>query len=254
MPDEFEELDGAGLGVASVHAEAHAQGLVDLLADAHDRVERGHRVLEDHGDLGAPDRALLVLARAHDLEAVDARTSRSRVDVDAWLETHDGAREHGLARARLADDAEGLVARRGRTRHRPRRARSPPAVAKVVVRSLTTRSCLVAHSLTSVTSKCAADAVADEVEADQEEAQGEGREDRRARGSARAPVRASLIMLPHDGVGGFTDRPRNASAPSRVMTVATPIRKNEMRDRRDVGQQLLHRGFAGRWPPAPWPR
>ncbi len=59
-------------------------------------------------------------------------------------------------------------------------------------------------------------------------------------GFCASTVRASLIMLPHDGVGGLTERPRNASAPSRVTTVAMPMRRNEMRDRRDVGQELLH--------------
>ena len=77
MPDELEQLDRARLGGAPVHAEAHAQHLVDLLADAHHRVERGHRVLEDHGDLEAPDRALSLLARADDFEAVQAAPSPS---------------------------------------------------------------------------------------------------------------------------------------------------------------------------------
>ncbi len=47
-------------------------------------------------------------------------------------------------------------------------------------------------------------------------------------------------MLPQDGVGGLTERPRKASAPSRVTTVAMPMRRNETPIGRDVGQQLLH--------------
>ena len=68
---EIEQLDRASLRRGAVHAEAHPQDLVDLLADAHDGVERGHRVLEDHGDFEAPDGALLLLARAHDFKAVE---------------------------------------------------------------------------------------------------------------------------------------------------------------------------------------
>ena len=39
--------------------------------------------------------------------------------------------------------------------------------------------------------------------------------------------RLSLIMLPHEGVGGLTESPRKARAPSRVTTVAMPIKRND---------------------------
>jgi hypothetical protein len=40
-------------------------------------------------------------------------------------------------------------------------------------------------------------------------------------------VRLSLIMFPHEGVGGFTESPKKANAPSKVTTDAMPISKNE---------------------------
>ncbi len=42
-------------GLRPVHAEVHLGPLGDLLADAHDRVERAHRLLEDHRDLRPAD-------------------------------------------------------------------------------------------------------------------------------------------------------------------------------------------------------
>ncbi len=48
-------------------AEVHLRGLGDLAADPHDRVERAHRLLEDHRDLGAAD---LVQLRSAELGQV----------------------------------------------------------------------------------------------------------------------------------------------------------------------------------------
>ena len=47
------ERGGAGLGL--VHVQVLDERLGDLALDLHHRVERGHRVLEDHRHLGAPD-------------------------------------------------------------------------------------------------------------------------------------------------------------------------------------------------------
>ncbi len=46
--------------------------LGDLVADALDRVERGHRILEDHGDLGSPEATQLIGRRIEDLLALVA--------------------------------------------------------------------------------------------------------------------------------------------------------------------------------------
>ena len=46
---------GAGEGGFGGEAEMDAQGFGDLFADAEDRVEAGHRLLEDHGDTVAAE-------------------------------------------------------------------------------------------------------------------------------------------------------------------------------------------------------
>jgi len=86
--------------------------LGDLLADLHDRVERGHGVLEDHRHLGAPDVPALPEAHGREFHALEPH--RAFPDhVPAGEQPHDRAGEDGLARARLADDAERAAARQG---------------------------------------------------------------------------------------------------------------------------------------------
>jgi hypothetical protein len=58
--------DFAGEKPDPIHGPAsealvQAHGLGDLITDRQDRVERGHRVLKDHGDLSATIRAHLTL-------------------------------------------------------------------------------------------------------------------------------------------------------------------------------------------------
>ena len=86
--------------------------LDDLVADRVGRVERGHRLLEDHRHAVAaqvPARAVALAAQIpaveHDL-ALDIRLSGRQ-------KAHDGERGHALAAAGFADDAEGAPARDG---------------------------------------------------------------------------------------------------------------------------------------------
>ena len=63
----FEQLQGAGFGVAGAHVLVQAQGLGDLLPDRMQGVERRHRLLEDHGHAGTAQLAHLRLGQAHQL-------------------------------------------------------------------------------------------------------------------------------------------------------------------------------------------
>ena len=79
----------------------------------------GHRVLEDHGDVRAPELAQLVVGRVEDLVAGEADRP-GLDDVPQGEQAHDRAGQHGLARPRLADDAEGLaLLEASATRRRP---------------------------------------------------------------------------------------------------------------------------------------
>ena len=54
--DDLQHLDRPLLGGGAAEALVEPQRLGDLLADRMDRRERGHGLLEDHGDLAAPHR------------------------------------------------------------------------------------------------------------------------------------------------------------------------------------------------------
>ena len=83
--------------------------LDDLLADPVHRVQRRHRVLEDHPDLGAPVLLHLLLGHCQKVGALVAHRP-PEAGVDVARQPHDRHCGHALARARLADDAEHLAA------------------------------------------------------------------------------------------------------------------------------------------------
>ena len=95
-------------------------GFADLLADRVDRVERGHRLLEDHRDLIAADVAHLVAASSRRGRVPSTAPSRPRSGPAAPGPAQHDQRRDALAVARLADHA------RGSRRPRPRRRRRPP--------------------------------------------------------------------------------------------------------------------------------
>ena len=94
-------------------SSVQAKPLAQLSADGVNGVQRRHGVLENHSDVVAAN--LLHLGLGHleqglatvaDVAALDA--SRRHID-----EAHDGERGHRLARAGLANNAEGLAAIQG---------------------------------------------------------------------------------------------------------------------------------------------
>jgi hypothetical protein len=108
-------------------------GLHELVADGQDRVQRRHRVLEDHRDLAPAEVAQPALRRLEELLASEQRAARRdrrvllrRAQERLHLRTRrrvarhaeaarlrvqaeDRHHRHALPRARLADDAEGLA-------------------------------------------------------------------------------------------------------------------------------------------------
>ncbi len=76
--DLVEEFDDAcAHGVAAAHA-MKLQNLGDLLLDRLQRIERGHRLLEDHGDARAANGAQLGLADFQHVPPVEQRLRPSR--------------------------------------------------------------------------------------------------------------------------------------------------------------------------------
>ena len=81
-----------------------AARLVDLAANAHERIERGHGVLKNHADLSADQGALLVLSQFGKL---DASQFNPAGNLHArWRDAHDRLDEHRFARAGFPNDAQ----------------------------------------------------------------------------------------------------------------------------------------------------
>ena len=82
--------------------------LLDLPPDPHDRVQRGGRVLEDHADLAATNLAHVALGEAEKV-APGKRDTPGDDLPRLRYEAHDRQRQHRLAAAGLADDADDLA-------------------------------------------------------------------------------------------------------------------------------------------------
>ncbi|MGY4420021.1 hypothetical protein ACVWY2_002446 [Bradyrhizobium sp. JR6.1] len=94
---------------AGVEIGMGAQHLVDLAADRHDRIERGHRLLEDHRH---PRRAQLAqppVGRGKQFLADQFDAAAGRHQRALLQQAHRGQRGHRLARAAFADKAERLA-------------------------------------------------------------------------------------------------------------------------------------------------
>ena len=86
------------------------QHLVDLLAAAHDGIERRHRLLEDHRHARAAQRLEPPLGRADELLAGEPDRAAGHRER-ARQQAHRRVRDHALAGARFADEADDLVRR-----------------------------------------------------------------------------------------------------------------------------------------------
>src|SRR5262249_6508535 len=107
-----EQLDGAAAQRAAGEPEMLAQHLADLEADREDRVERRHRLLEDHADLLAAHALHLIAPYREEVAAAIENAARG-CDGRVFLrqQAHDRERAHGLAAARLAYQRHGAAHR-----------------------------------------------------------------------------------------------------------------------------------------------
>ena len=103
-----EDGDDLGLARRRVELGVGLQHLVDLLAAGHDRVERRHRLLEDHRHARAAQLAQARFARGQDVLAFEQDLARGRLQR-LGEQPHHGEGDHRLARARLAHQADDLA-------------------------------------------------------------------------------------------------------------------------------------------------
>ena len=76
MPTWSQQLEGAGARLRVRQAAMQLQDLADLPLDRVQRVERGHRLLEHHGDVVAAHRAHLVLVGRDQVLALEQDAAR----------------------------------------------------------------------------------------------------------------------------------------------------------------------------------
>ena len=88
MPTRFSRSTAAADAVFALEALVPRQYLGDLDADRHDRVERGHRILENHGDVLATDVAHPVLGKGEQVVAVEPDLATDPYP-SVWKQTHD---------------------------------------------------------------------------------------------------------------------------------------------------------------------
>ena len=107
--DEAERVAGAAAGLGAADALVGLHGLDHLRVDAQDRVQRHHRVLEDHRDVAAAKPAHVLIGQPGNIAALEqdlaGHDPARRVD-----QAEQGEAGDGLARPALADQAHHLPA------------------------------------------------------------------------------------------------------------------------------------------------
>jgi hypothetical protein len=108
--DAAQHVDRLVHGVAARQPLVQRDRLADLPADRVERVERGHRLLEDHRDVVAADALHLAFAELEQVPALEADRTADDAAGRVGDQAQDGKRRHALAAARFAHDAQGLAA------------------------------------------------------------------------------------------------------------------------------------------------
>ena len=106
-PDRSEHLRGALARLRSSQSETELQHLPHLSLDREHRVQRGHRILEDHRDLFSPDVRQLFGRESQDVGARKPDLPTEDLTGRAWDEPEDGRSGNTFAATRLPDDPEG---------------------------------------------------------------------------------------------------------------------------------------------------
>jgi hypothetical protein len=106
--DALQQLDGLRPRLVLAETAMHDQCLRDLPANGEDRVQAGHRLLEDHRAVIAAHLPHLGIRQGQDIATVERDAS---LDPARPLgqQPHDRKRRHALARAALPDQRDRLA-------------------------------------------------------------------------------------------------------------------------------------------------
>ena len=107
--DVGQRRDDALAFFGGAQTDVGVEHLGDLVADAHHRVQRRHRLLEHHADTPAAQGAQLVFVELQQVLAVEQNAAGHRFDMRPGQQSHDGVGDHRLAGTGLADHTQGLA-------------------------------------------------------------------------------------------------------------------------------------------------
>ena len=106
--DERQQFDGARLGLIGRHLQMNEERLHDLKPDPEDRVQRGHRLLENHRHVMTADAAHLFVGEFQEVATVEI--DRAGRDLGRLRkQTHDREGRNGFSRARFTNDGDHLA-------------------------------------------------------------------------------------------------------------------------------------------------
>ena len=111
--DQAQHLDGSLARPAGTEAFMDADGFGDLEADGLDRIERGHRLLEDHGDLVAAHRPHGGFAELEQIAPFEQDFATDDAGELRWQQPQQRQGGDAFAAAGLADHAQGLAGHDG---------------------------------------------------------------------------------------------------------------------------------------------
>ncbi len=104
--DHAQQFSGAVFRLFTAHAQMQLERLGDLRADREHRVERCHRVLKDHGDLGPAHGTHLVLRQLEQIAPLEDHFSAFDLSWRTGDQAQNGERVNTLTAAAFADDAQ----------------------------------------------------------------------------------------------------------------------------------------------------
>ena len=107
--DQRQQLDGAGLRLSLAHVHVNEQRLHHLQSDRQHRIERGHRLLEDHRDVAAADLPHRLVVEAQQIAILEQDPSLLHPRGCGRQQAHHRQRGYRLARSAFADDGHDLA-------------------------------------------------------------------------------------------------------------------------------------------------
>src|SRR5207245_3395143 len=107
-PYLFETTHSLSASRRPAHGEVEFKGLGKLALDRENRVERGHRLLIDHGNLLATDAPDLGIGQLEQVLTIEDDLPAHRLARRLSNQAHDGQSAHTLAAAALSHEAQGF--------------------------------------------------------------------------------------------------------------------------------------------------